>query len=60
MHNEVVPARAGTPWNFKEVAVGRVIEEASGFCRRSVTNAPLKIFYKNLTQKTIRAKMFKH
>jgi orotate phosphoribosyltransferase len=27
---EVVPARAGTPWNFKEVAGGRVIEGASG------------------------------
>jgi hypothetical protein len=37
MINEVVPARAGTPWNFKEVAGGRVIEGASGSRRRGAT-----------------------
>jgi hypothetical protein len=54
MINEVVPARAGTPWNFKEVAGGRVIEGASGTaerysmniirkssCRRGATNPHL-------------------
>jgi len=37
MINEVVPARAGTSWDFKEVAGGRVIEGASGSCRRGAT-----------------------
>jgi glycosyltransferase involved in cell wall biosynthesis len=43
MINEVAPARAGTPWNFKEVAGGRVIEGASGTAKRYSMNIIRKL-----------------